>query len=147
MCAYVYVVIVVRRSLVAQNLFVALSAANVWVLLSMPEEMMSRYGGALWYVCIVAVMVAGVLAQLASIGYKVAIEKDWIVVIAGKDKSQLSSELKYVAWLYYTYLLQLKVLNNDIVFINFITLKKQIIAKYLYSLLIDGNYCNFFLDA
>lgn len=94
MCAYVYVVIVVRRSLVAQNLFVALSAANVWVLLSMPEEMMSRYGGALWYVCIVAVMVAGVLAQLASIGYKVAIEKDWIVVIAGKDKSQLSSELK-----------------------------------------------------
>lgn len=36
-------------------------------------------------------MILTICAQLASVGYKIAIEKDWIVVIAGGNKSVLAS--------------------------------------------------------
>ena len=37
-------------------------------------------------------MTLAISAQLASVGYKISIEKDWIVVIAGKSESFLASK-------------------------------------------------------
>ena len=104
-----FVIAVIRISLFAQNLFVALSAANVWVLLSISTTVL---GNAVWYGCIAAVMVSGLLAQLASVCYKIAIEKDWVVVIAGNDKSQLSSE--YLSDLSYQCLFKLSQLSVSV---------------------------------
>ena len=67
---------------------VALSAANVWILLTLPVTVIGNIG---WHGCIAAIMTFGVLAQLASVCYKIAIEKDWVVVIADNNKARLSS--------------------------------------------------------
>lgn len=38
------------------------------------------------------IIVVGSVADLSSIGTKIAVEKDWVVVIAGSDKSLLASK-------------------------------------------------------
>lgn len=38
------------------------------------------------------VILAACIAQIGTLGSKLAIEKDWILVICGQDKTQLASE-------------------------------------------------------
>lgn len=48
------------------------------------------------YVCCesfqIGVIVTACVAQIGTLGSKLAIEKDWILVICGQDKTQLASE-------------------------------------------------------
>lgn len=38
------------------------------------------------------IIIVGSIADLSSVGTKIAVEKDWVVVIAGSDKAQLASK-------------------------------------------------------
>ena len=44
------------------------------------------------YLCEFLIIAMAILASLASVAYKIAIEKDWIVVVAGQDSGQLASK-------------------------------------------------------
>jgi len=77
-------VVVVRVSLVAQNVSVAACCVMVCVRLI--------YGESRWRHLLESCVIAlAIVAQLASVAYKIAIEKDWLVVIAAGNKSLLAS--------------------------------------------------------
>ena len=46
--------------------------------------------------CEVAIVVLAIIAEMASVGYKIAIERDWIVVIAAQNKGLLASAFHFV---------------------------------------------------
>jgi len=77
-------VTVVRVSLSTQNLSVIACCISVCVRLIYNESWWSH----LLEACVIAL---AVLAQLASVAYKISIEKDWIVVVAAGNKSLLAS--------------------------------------------------------
>jgi len=78
---------VVRVSLLTQNLSVILCCVAVIVRLIFDEFWWQRH---LLESCVI---ILAIIAQLASVAYKIAIEKDWIVVIATGKKSFLASML------------------------------------------------------
>ena len=79
---------VVRVSLVTQNCCVAACCVVVCVRLIYVDSWWRH----LLETCVIALAVC---AQLASMAYKIAIEKDWIVVIAAGKKSLLASTMFY----------------------------------------------------
>jgi len=105
---------VVRVSLFIQNLSVSLSALSVCLILAFglqqPETKLQPHGDT---ACLdttwqpppaeesstvakrilleLAVIVMAIVAQLASVAYKIAIEKDWLVVIAAGKSSRLAN--------------------------------------------------------
>lgn len=74
--------------LTVQNLSVALSCAILgfyfW------DEMEETFDSWVPWVVSVVVILIGTLANLASVGSKIVVEKDWIVVIAGGDNNKLA---------------------------------------------------------
>ena len=46
--------------------------------------------------CEVAIVVLAIIAEMASVGYKIAIERDWIVVIAAQNKGLLASAFHFI---------------------------------------------------
>ena len=88
-CRFVFVT-VVRVSLLTQNLSVTACCVSVCVRLTYEE---------LWWRHLLEtfVIILAVVAQLASVAYKIAIEKDWIVVVAAGNKSLLASMACHVA--------------------------------------------------
>lgn len=81
---------VVRISLFIQNTAVALSALGVCVAIKVKQNGGEvnphiKYSLEAWVVCM------AVVAQLGSVAYKIAIEKDWIVVIAHGNTSALTN--------------------------------------------------------
>jgi len=82
-------VVVVRISLFTQNLSVALSCVAVCLRLSV-VVVINHYG--LLRLMEGLVILTALVAQLANVAYKIAIEKDWIVVIAAGSSSRLASE-------------------------------------------------------
>jgi len=79
-------VAVVRVSLVAQNVSVAACCVMVCVRLTHDDS------ESWWrHLLETGVIALAVVAQLASVAYKIAIEKDWLVVIAGGNNSTLAS--------------------------------------------------------
>lgn len=82
-------VAVVRISLFTQNFSVACSCVAVCLRLSV--DVTVTYS---WLSILLEVLVCStaVVAQLASVAYKIAIEKDWVVVIADGNSSRLSSK-------------------------------------------------------
>ena len=77
----------VRIALFVQNLSVALSAVGIAVLLVLYDSVQ----GWAYHLLQAAVIIFALVAQLASVAYKIAIEKDWIVVVASGDSGQLAS--------------------------------------------------------
>lgn len=77
-----------RISLFSQNLSVALSCVAVCVRISVEAI---RNDERLAHVLEAVVIATAIVAMLASVAYKTAIEKDWLVVIAGGDSSRLAS--------------------------------------------------------
>lgn len=61
------------------------------MILYFDTHMDQQLGGRLRHICEAAVIILAIIAQLASVGYKIAIEKDWIVIIAAGDSSKLAS--------------------------------------------------------
>ena len=96
-CIHVYILIsVVRVSLFIQNLCVMGSALVVCTILRKEAEVAAIWDGKLSYVLKALVMVLAILARLASVAYKIAVEKDWIVIIAAGNSSQLASEFFFI---------------------------------------------------
>jgi len=77
-------VAVVRVSLLTQNLSVVACCAALYARLTYVEFQ--------WrHLLVICFITLAVIAQLASVAYKIAIERDWIVVIASGNKSLLAS--------------------------------------------------------
>lgn len=86
------VLAVVRVALFTQNMSVMISAICVGVALHLENIGSPLWFGPLRSFLEAAIITFAILAQLASIGYKISIEKDWIVVVAKGNKSALASE-------------------------------------------------------
>ena len=75
-------------SLFIQNTAVIVCAVMLLLLLALKDSLSLSV-----YVLLeVLVIVIGSVAQLSSIGTKIAVEKDWVVVMAGSDKSLLAGK-------------------------------------------------------
>ncbi len=81
-----------RVSLFIQNLAVAICAITVYLVLHFYAEIQVMLDGQLQHICEAIIIGSALLAYLASMAYKIAIEKDWIVVIASGNTNQLASE-------------------------------------------------------
>ena len=77
-----------KTFLIIQNLFVAICctilATFFWL------DARTEWPDILVTLTPVLVIVLAVLADLASVGSRIAVEKDWIVVISGNDNDQLA---------------------------------------------------------
>mgnify|MGYP003573967192 CR=1 FL=1 len=82
---------VVRVALFIQNACVMLSAACVGVSLHLEAIAHPLWAGPLRHALEAAIISTAILAQLASIAYKISIEKDWVVVVARGNKSTLAN--------------------------------------------------------
>ena len=85
-------VAVVRVSLFIQNFSVMLCAIAVYFTLVYRGQFAALFGGLLPQLCEGVIIFFAVIAQLASVAYKIAVEKDWIVVVAAGDKATLASK-------------------------------------------------------
>ena len=70
------------------------------------------------YICEAAIVVLAICANIASVGYKIAVEKDWIVVIAGKNDSFLASKLLDLKLFCHVY-------DNNVVSLNLLDFSKN----------------------
>lgn len=83
---------VVRVSLVIQNMSVMCSAICVCVVEALaPTQEALPYGRIGRILMEIAIIVLAISAQLANVAYTIAIEKDWIVVIAEEKSSNLAN--------------------------------------------------------
>lgn len=81
-----------RVSLVIQNLLVVLCAATVFCVFFFGFDKESpSVSGLLVEGSRVVIIVVSILADLSSIARKIAIEKDWVVEICGRDKDMLAT--------------------------------------------------------
>ena len=69
-----------------------LSALSICIVLYYEKDVTEMWNGCMMTLAEAIIVILAVLAQLASVAYKIAIEKDWIVVIAAQNKSALASE-------------------------------------------------------
>ncbi|XP_067649629.1 ferroportin-like [Haliotis asinina] len=79
-----------QLSLVLQNLFVALCAGVVYVNLTYHENFMTMWDGWLQKLASAVIIILAILANLASVARMIAVERDWVVEICGKDKDMLA---------------------------------------------------------
>ena len=59
-----------------------------------------QLGGHLTQLCEGVIIFLAVIAQLASFAYKIAVQKDWIVVISAGDNATLASKFLAVSYSY-----------------------------------------------
>lgn len=81
-----------RISLIVQNLSIAVCAAAVYFVIIYKSEIETQwpdYG--LQTLCYAGIILIAVIAQLASTGNTIAVEKDWIAEICGTDKDLLAT--------------------------------------------------------
>ncbi|XP_046573526.1 solute carrier family 40 member 1-like [Haliotis rubra] len=79
-----------QLSLVLQNLFVALCAGVVYVNLTYHEDFITMWSGWLQKLGSAVIIILAILANLSSVARVIAVEKDWVVEICGKDKDMLA---------------------------------------------------------
>jgi len=82
---------VVRVALFVQNTAVMLCAVTVGLALHYETSETEMWLKGLKTVFEILIVLFAIVAQLSSVGYKISIEKDWIVVVAGNDKSLLAN--------------------------------------------------------
>lgn len=73
-------------SLVIQNVAVIVCGVLLWIMLKLDQHIQPPFIMMLE----AAVIIVGSIADVSSIGTKIAVEKDWVVVIAGSDKTLLA---------------------------------------------------------
>ena len=78
-------------SLIIQNVAVIICGVLLLIMLKLEEHIQHPFTMLLE----ANIIIIGSVADLSSVGTKIAVEKDWVVVIAGSDKSLLAS--KYAA--------------------------------------------------
>ena len=77
-----------RISLIIQNVAVIICGVLLLIMLRYGEQIQHPYTMLLE----ATIIIIGSVADLSSVGTKIAVEKDWVVVIAGSDKSLLASK-------------------------------------------------------
>lgn len=75
-------------SLIIQNVAVIICGVLLLIMLKLEEHIQHPYTMFLE----ANIIIIGSVADLSSVGTKIAVEKDWVVVIAGSDKSLLASK-------------------------------------------------------
>lgn len=75
-------------SLIIQNVAVIVCGVLLLIMLKLEEHIQHPYTMLLE----ANIIIIGSVADLSSVGTKIAVEKDWVVVIAGSDKSLLASK-------------------------------------------------------
>lgn len=82
---------VARTSLVVQNVSVAISAAIVCLTIYHIYDIQDLWQGWLLTFCEMLIVVSSVIADVASVGRQISIERDWIVVIC-QDRQTLTGK-------------------------------------------------------
>ena len=80
--------VVAQVSLVIQNVAVIKCGVLLLIMLELEQHIQHPFVTILEAV----IIIVGSIADLSSVGTKIAVEKDWVVVIAGSDKAQLASK-------------------------------------------------------
>jgi iron-regulated transporter 1 len=88
----IFVISAARYSLVIQNCAVILGATTLAFTLHFRSDIKSVWSGGLEYTLYAVIIFIALIAELASVANKIALEKDWIVVLAGGDVKRLASE-------------------------------------------------------
>ncbi|XP_073529385.1 ferroportin-like isoform X2 [Phyllobates terribilis] len=81
---------VARTSLVVQNVSVVVCGLVLMVIFLYKTELLSLYRGRLLTLCYILVITIANVANLASTATAITIQRDWIVVVAGDDRSKLA---------------------------------------------------------
>ncbi|XP_067843641.1 ferroportin-like isoform X2 [Heptranchias perlo] len=76
---------VVQVALVIQNLSVILCAVVLMLLFVYKAQIIILWNGWMQTVCYTLVIIIGVIAELASTAMSIAIQRDWIIVVAGSS--------------------------------------------------------------
>ncbi|XP_077978935.1 ferroportin-like [Glandiceps talaboti] len=82
---------VIRLSLLLQNTSLIVSALVLAMLLFLEGNVKLIWNGVLYYIVIFIIIILGDAAELAGQAEKIAIQKDWVVVLAGTNKARLAS--------------------------------------------------------
>ncbi|XP_069839642.1 ferroportin [Dendropsophus ebraccatus] len=81
---------VAQMSLVVQNVSVIICGIILMVVFLYKAELLSMYQGWLLTLCYILVITIANIANLASTATAITIQRDWIVVVAGDDRSKLA---------------------------------------------------------
>ncbi|KAL4635615.1 solute carrier family 40 member 1-like isoform X2 [Arapaima gigas] len=81
---------VAQTSLVVQNSAVILCGVLLMVVFHFQQPLKELYSGWLLTTCYIAVITMANIANLASTATSITIQRDWVVVVAGEDRSQLA---------------------------------------------------------
>ncbi|KAM4025295.1 ferroportin isoform 2-T2 [Anomaloglossus baeobatrachus] len=81
---------VAQTSLIVQNICVIICGMILMVVFLYKTELLSMYQGWLLTLCYILVITIANIANLASTATAITIQRDWIVVVAGDDRSKLA---------------------------------------------------------
>ncbi|KAM4698581.1 ferroportin [Rhinophrynus dorsalis] len=81
---------VAQTSLIVQNASVIVCGIILMLVFLYKSELLSMYQGWLLTVCYILVITIANIANLASTATAITIQRDWIVVVAGDDRSKLA---------------------------------------------------------
>ncbi|XP_040295673.1 solute carrier family 40 member 1 isoform X2 [Bufo bufo] len=81
---------VAQTSLIVQNVSVIICGIILMVVFLYKTELLSMYQGWLLTLCYILVITIANTANLASTATAITIQRDWIVVVAGEDRSKLA---------------------------------------------------------
>ncbi|NXG21898.1 S40A1 protein, partial [Grallaria varia] len=81
---------VAQTSLIVQNASVILCGIILMVIFLFKKELLTLYHGWLLTMCYILVITIANIANLASTATAITIQRDWIVVVAGEDRSKLA---------------------------------------------------------
>ncbi|CAM5089685.1 unnamed protein product [Natator depressus] len=81
---------VAQTSLVVQNASVILCGIILMIVFLFKTQLLTLYSGWLLTMCYILVITIANIANLASTATAITIQRDWIVVVAGEDRSKLA---------------------------------------------------------
>ncbi|XP_074856902.1 ferroportin [Carettochelys insculpta] len=81
---------VAQTSLVVQNVSVILCGIILMMVFLFKTQLLTLYSGWLLTMCYILVITIANIANLASTATTITIQRDWIVVVAGEDRSKLA---------------------------------------------------------
>ena len=82
--------LVARVSLIIQNVAVIICGILLLIMLMVEPPCPQPHLPSYFRVLEALVIIIGSIADLSSVGTKIAVEKDWVVVLAGSDKKLLA---------------------------------------------------------
>ncbi|XP_029461856.1 solute carrier family 40 member 1 isoform X1 [Rhinatrema bivittatum] len=81
---------VAQTSLIVQNASVIVCGIILMVVFLFKAQLVSMYHGWLLTICYILVITIANIANLASTAMSITIQRDWIIVVAGEDRSRLA---------------------------------------------------------